>query len=415
MQIEILGSGREIGGSGILIIDKNTNIVLDYGLRVHTTPPSHPLPTQDVNAVFLSHAHIDHSGSIPMLYKKESPPLFTNDITLDSINLLIKDSIKIAKREKYELGFGKKELKKMNSNAHLLDYNEPVKINDFKCRLLDAGHIPGSAGIFIEHSSGKRIFYTGDIKLETSKLLNGCKLPGKTDILITESTYSSNDHPKREIEERNIMKQLEEGLGLNETILIPVFALGRSQEVLLILEKYAEKIAFDGMAKDASQIVMKYRHYIRDADKLEKILNTVNWVNSTEERESVINKYPIIVTTAAMVSGGPILYYLRQLKNSPETKILFVGFLVEDSPGRILLDTGFFKKAEEKYKVHCDIHKYDLSSHAGRSELFQIIETTKPSKVICIHGDECEPFADDIARKFNIDARAPKNGDVIEV
>ncbi len=417
MKIEILGAGREVGGSGISIIDNATNIILDYGLKVNRKgPSSNPLHTQDISAIFLSHSHLDHCGSIPLLYKKEDPPFFTNQITLDTINLLIKDSFKIAKREKYPMSFGKNEVKKMNRFAKLLEYEESVIVDNFVCTMYDAGHIPGSAGILLEHSSGKKLFYTGDIKLEGSRLLNGCKLPKKVDVLITECTYGAKNHPGRDNEEKKILEQIDEALAAKETVLVPVFALGRSQEVLLILEKYADKIAFDGMAKAASEIVMQYGHYLKDPERLKKILNIVKWVQSPEERDLVLKQYPIIVATAAMMSGGPMLYYLRQLKDVPNTKILFVGFLVEDTPGRILLDTGFFKKAEEKYKVHCEIHQYDLSSHAGRDELFEIIRRINPKKVICVHGDDCETFAADVAREFpNIETYAPKNGDVIEI
>ena len=198
MKIQILGAGREVGGSGVSILDKNTNILMDYGLKVQSRPPSGPIPTKEVNAIFLTHAHLDHSGYLPVLYKNESPKLFTNDITLEAVNLLLEDSLKIAKREKYFLDFGRKEIKAMNRNAILLNYNESIKVNEFECKLLDAGHIPGSTSVLLEHKLGKRIFYTGDIKIESSRLLNGAEIPEKTDVLITESTYSASDHPGRE-------------------------------------------------------------------------------------------------------------------------------------------------------------------------------------------------------------------------
>ncbi|MFH1630619.1 MAG: MBL fold metallo-hydrolase, partial [Candidatus Aenigmatarchaeota archaeon] len=411
IEIEFLGGAQEVGRSSVSITDGRTNIILDCGAKIEKTPPEYPLETFDPTAIILSHAHLDHCGAIPSLFRKGNPRFITNDISLDLVIMLLKDSMKIASFEDYELPFGKKEAKHAINSAILSNYNEKFRIDNFRCTLFDAGHIPGSCGIQLQHDKGN-IFYTGDIKLNDTRLLHGCNLPSKTDILITESTYSEIDHTDRKREEENLVKSVEEALKLGEKTIIPVFAIGRGPEVLLILEEYADQIALDGMAKLATEITLNYASYVRDPIRLKKIMKKVFWVRSQKDRVKASEKFPIVVTTAGMMSGGPVLYYLRNIRGRPEAKILFTGYLMEDSPAKILLETGFFKSIEEQYHVRCDVKQFDLSAHAGRSELFEIIKRLQPKQIIAMHGENCPKFAKDLEEKFNISTIAPKNGDV---
>lgn len=413
----MLGGGREVGRSAVLLSDSKSRIMLDYGMAVGD-PPRWPMPAPKLDAVILSHSHIDHSGAIPLLYMKNSRlPLFTNDLTLDASVMLIKDSIKIAKWEGYDLPFSQQAFHAMLRNARLVEYGQRFRIGDFTCELRDAGHIPGSASPLLQHASGLRIFYTGDIKLEATRLLSGADLPKQTDVLLIDSTYSQTEHPPRKQEEKNVIEAVEEALAAGEPVIFPVFAVGRSQEVLLILEKYADKIAIDGLARDATQMAMSYGHYLRDPGALRRILKKVTWIRTEAERAKALDRFPIIVTTAGMVGGGPILYYLRQLRGIPEAKILFVGYLTEDSPARGLIETGILRTAEEEIKLRCDIRHYDLSAHAGRSELFEIVRRMKPSLVVCAHGEPkfCDRFAEEISDDLGIRAVAPANGDTVEI
>jgi putative mRNA 3-end processing factor len=169
------------------------------------------------------------------------------------------------------------------------------------------------------------------------------------------------------------------------------------------------------MAKTVAEAVLGYPNYLKDAQKLRKVLSKVFWVRSDKDRKKAAEKFPIIVTTAGMATGGPIVYYLRELKGEAEAKVIFVGYLAEDSPARILMDTGFFRTAEEQFKVRCDIRQFDFSAHAGRTELFDMIKMLKPKKLFAVHGDSCRKFADDVGDKFGIEAFAPENGDAIAI
>ena len=305
MQLEILGNGGEIGRSAFLLNDGKKKIMLDYGVKLQPEPPQYPMLAKP-DAVVLTHAHLDHSGSLPRLYVNRRPTLVMNDVTLELTNLLVEDSIKVGKKQGYAVPFGIPELKQMNKATRFVRYGENFRIGDMRCSLHDAGHIPGSASILVEDE--KKVFYTGDIQTESSNLLHPARLPKKVDTLILESTYGDRVRRKREEEEQRFVESVEEALAREEAALIPVFAVGRAQEVLLLLENNANKIALDGMAKKASEIVAKYGAYTKDRKRLKNILRKVHWVHTRKQRMQALKKYPLIVSSAGMLGGGPAIH-----------------------------------------------------------------------------------------------------------
>jgi len=417
LRVKILGSGREVGKSAILVEDEKMQkkILMDCGVKIQPEPPTYaPIDKQD--AAIITHAHLDHSGGIPILAQKSKIPIFMTDVTLELSALLIRDSMKIANIEGYDTPFTKSDHRASIKNTKIMNFNEHFNVGDFRCSLFDAGHIPGSASVLLENqNNNKKIFYTGDIQTAESHLMNPCRLPKKVDTLIMESTYSYKEHPNRKQEEAKFIQKVDEALSRNEKVLVPVFAVGRTQEVLLILEKYTKKIALDGMGKIASEIIADYGARIRDPKRLRKILKQVKFIRTATERKDAIKKYPLIVSTAGMLSGGPAIHYLKELKKNSQSKVLFTGFLVEDTPGRKLIETKVFEDAENYFKVKCNLHRFDLSAHAGKAGLYNIIKRTRPEQVICVHGDKTPEFAKDIEEKFGIQAFAPRNGETIRV
>ncbi len=411
IKLEFLGGAREIGKSGFLLDNK---IALDYGLKLEGDAPIY-LPSLKVNAVLLSHAHLDHCGSIPALYKNGRPTIFSTSETADLSKLIIKDSYKISLKNNYKAPFGKRELRRTYDGFKNVDYYNPFKLEGFDVEYYDAGHIPGSAGILL-NKNGKKIFYTGDINLSSTYLLNGATLPKKTDILIMESTYGDREHVPRDEEEKRFVKAINDGLANDEKILLPCFAIGRSHEILLILNKYKyKKIAIDGMIKQTSEITLYYKNNIKNYNNLKKILDKVTWIRGNRERNEAMKTKDIIVTTSGMMTGGPIVYFLRELKDQ-KIRILFTGYLVEDTPGRKLLETGIFSNKEEEFKIDAPVFKFDMSAHSGRSELFEIVRKMQPKKVFIVHGDNTQKFANDLSSEFkDIEFEAPAIGDVFEI
>ena len=411
MKLKVLGSGQEVGKSALLLEDKE-KIVMDYGIKIQPSPPQYPIYAK-TDYAFISHAHLDHSGASPVLFTQNKPEVYMTDVTLELSMLLIRDSVKIARKEKFPVPFSHNDRKRMIRNTKLVNLNENFRMGDFYCKLYDAGHIPGSASILLD--KGKQIFYTADTQTHESHLLHGCNLPKSCDVLIIESTYGTREHPNRKEEENKLIDFAEETLAKESTLLLPSFAVGRSQEVLMMLEKYADVIAMDGMTKTASEIMSEYGSYLKNSKKFRDTLSRVKFIKNDKERQKAVGKYPIIISSAGMLGGGPAVSYLRKIKNDEHSKVVFCGFLVDDTPGRNLLQTQIFENLEEKFHVSSQLHQLNFSGHAGKKGLYKIIEKTNPELVVCVHGDECDIFAEQIQETLDIKAIAPGNGQEVNL
>jgi putative mRNA 3-end processing factor len=275
--------------------------------------------------------------------------------------------------------------------------------------LKDAGHIPGSAITQIE-TDGKRIVYTGDFKLEETLLHKGAEMVEDVDILLIESTYSEREHPARKKLEEELYKETIRVLENGGNALLPSFAVGRSQELVQILRHFDEnvKIYLDGMAKTASQIIMDYPSYVKDAKALTAALESVEWVNSDGQRKRALERPSIIVTTAGLVEGGPVLRYILKLNKNSE--IIFTGFQIPGTNGRRILDEHKMKFNGVEHNIQTPARYMDFSAHAGRKDLFGFVKKANPEKIFCIHGDTCIEFANELNSE-GYDAVAPKMGD----
>jgi putative mRNA 3-end processing factor len=407
VKVSFLGAMGCVGASGILLETGSEKILIDYGTKPSETPPKFPLPAGRVDCILLSHAHLDHSGAVPLLMKDNSPPVYALEVTKELTELLLLDSIKISHEEGISLPFTKQHVEQTIQNFVPLDYRKKFRIGSTEFVFLDAGHIPGSAMIYLK-TGRQKILYTGDFNNINTRLLKAYdhELP-EVDTLIIECTYSDRDHPERKSEEKELVRIVEETIAKDGVALISAFAVGRAQEVLLILHKHGidYPVYLDGMAKNATTIINKHRNFLKEPNSLDLALENVTYVKP-RMRKKLIKEPCVIVTTSGMLSGGPIVQYIKALYANESCSLLLTGWQLEGTPGRILLETGRFIGDGLDLEVRMLVKRLDLSAHAGRSGLIEFIKKVAPEKVFCIHGDHTEEFACELREK-GFDAVAP--------
>jgi len=389
MKIEILGAAGEIGRSAIKIDTGNSKLLLDYGVSLHKDEPKFPLPvsTRELNAILLTHAHLDHSGGIPLLYASSKPKLLTTKLTGEITNLLIKDLLKISS---YYIPYEFLELNSMLKSIEPITIGDKLKIKDTCIHVLNAGHIPGSTMFLIE-TEGKKILYTGDFNTIDTKMLHGAQINfSNIDAIIMEGTYATVDHEERSVVENNFINSINETIRNGGTVVIPAFSVGRSQEVLCILHCNDVKsdIFIDGMAKNASTIFLNFAEYFRDYKLLSNALKRATWVDRWSERRKICKKPGVIIAPAGMLKGGIVRFYVKKLAKDEKNSIFLVSHQIEDTPGALLIKKGEYNFGRKIGKVNAKVKYFDFSSHCGNKELLNTIRSTKPKKVILVHGEK---------------------------
>jgi putative mRNA 3-end processing factor len=418
MKLKFLGGIREVGRSAILVNSDAASVLLDYGVMVDHEPgfPIHVSP-KEIDAVALTHAHLDHCGAIPLFYVNGGIPLYGTRITFDLAKVIILDFIHLSS---YYLPFEYIDLETMLSYSVGLEFGEPAKVKDLSLELLNSGHIPGGSQIIVKNQN-KCVLYTGDINSNDTHLLKGAdQYKDKVNALIIESTYATEDHPDRESIEREFIESTLNVLERGGTVLIPAFSLGRSQEILCTLaaNHLEYPITLDGMAKEVSEILMRYPNYVKDSRLLTNALHEANWVHGWKDRRLACKKGGVVISPAGMLKGGAAMYYMNTVSKKSENAIFLVSYQIPGTPGRRLLDTKEFLVDGRMRKVKAELKRFDFSSHCGRKELMGTVKKTNiDGKVFVVHGEEesCEKFAESIKTEFGFDAVAPKAGEVFEV
>jgi putative mRNA 3-end processing factor len=414
LEIKFLGGAGEVGRSAMLL-KGSSNLLLDYGAMIDDKT-TYPLPAGRVDACVLSHAHLDHCGAIPTLYKTDFPVTYGTSPTKELAELLIDDSLKIAKKNHEAQRFSKRQVREMSSRFATYGFGPEFDVGDYAVTLHDAGHICGSSEIMVrDRRSDRKLVYTGDFKLEPQILQGGAELL-KSDILMIESTYADREHPDREELKKRFISEVRETLDSGGTALVPVFAVGRAQEMIALLYKSGliSQSYIDGMAKKATEIELRHPEFVKHRELLDGAARGITWLGTELNRSGAVVAPGVIVTTAGMLNGGPVLNYLSKLR--PNSKIFITGYQVEGTNGRSLLEGKPLTIDGEKVVVKTPVAYYDFSAHAGKSELYRYVKESGPETVICVHGEAAatQEFAENL-RLEGFDAHAPKVGEELKL
>ncbi|MEM0088734.1 MAG: MBL fold metallo-hydrolase [Archaeoglobaceae archaeon] len=403
--IKFLGGCGEVGRSAVAV----DSIALDYGIKP-SSPPEFPLDFSP-KAVLISHAHLDHVGFAPSLMDYD-PKVYLTPPSIEIGRILLYDSLNVMN----PAPFSKREIRQFESNCIEVEYNEKLEVDGYSVEFLNAGHVPGSAMISLENDV--HILYSGDLKLEETRLLEGAErnIP-EVDILIVESTYFGVEHPERKELERKFVESVLETIDNKGHAIIPAFAVGRTQEVLMILESYGITPYVDGMGKDVFKILERHPDYVKDPKALRRAFKNAIWVE-WKKREDVLKEPSAIVTTAGMLNGGPALFYISKLYNDPKSKLLITGYQVEGTNGDLALKHGMINLGNKIVKLKMSVEQYDFSAHSGDSQLKEFVRlaVNKGAEIVfTMHGEKCAEFANWIRENLNVEAYAPKNGDIFVI
>ena len=436
MKLRFLGGAGEVGRSAVLV---NDQLLLDYGMKT-ANPPQFPVGLSrggaglDPEAVVVSHGHLDHAGAVPALLSGDRrPPVHWTPPTRELALTLARDTLKLHGGT-YDCPFTEAELKRVTQVSEPHGYREPFEAAGHEITFFDAGHIPGSAHVLVDDGD-TRLLYTGDFHTENQRggraasgRANGREAPvsgqrlvaGTTarpdaDVVLTESTYSDVDHESREEVEERFAESVKTTLWEGGTVVVPAFAIGRTQEMLMVCEAYDIPCYVDGMGKGVTEMLRRHPEFVRDADALRRAKSHARFVTGRDgQRERIAEENAAIVTTSGMLSGGPAMTYIPAIRASPTNKVTMTGYQVEGTPGRELLETGSAEIDGRVMPVAAQVESYDFSAHADRGGLLGFLEEYRGAEVLVNHGDRCGDFAAEL-RGDGHDATAPEFGESVTV
>ena len=396
MKFIFRGGAREVGRSCIELQTKGDRYLLDCGVKFTEDGFAYPqglFDVPDLDGVFLSHAHLDHSGGLPFFEHKDlRGPIFCTSQTTILAKALLKDSFEVARIKHLHPAFTRIDLKEVKKDIHVVQFDKPFDHRKVRATFFNAGHIPGSSSILLE-AEGKRILYTGDMNVAKTMLMKEVSPSyGPVDILITESTYGYRSLPDRDVIGKHFLDRIAEVVKNGGSVLIPVFAIGRAQEILQILSKRKFKVPIylDGMARKVTgKILMNPSKYVKNKEKLAHMYyDVIKWPHNQEERNDIAEKQGIFVTTSGMLQGGPVMHYLKHFWHDPRSAIFLTGYQCKRTNGRNLLDHGYVYLKGWRTEVKCQVEKYDFSGHSDREQLEAYIKKVNPREALIIqHGD----------------------------
>ncbi len=404
-----LGGFGEVGRQSVMVENNGSRFLLDYGINVQTSQP--PLdPPLPLHAVLLSHAHLDHCGSIPALYARGyTGSVYATAVTIELTKLLLADSHKVQQLKGQQPLYTLGDMETMWHMAREVPYGKRMALENADAFFFDAGHIPGSAMTLLE-TGGKRMLYTGDIKFSGTELSGGAFSDySDIDVLITESTYSHMNHPERKQLKKELREHVQDIVSNSGSVIIPVFSVGRAQDMLLMLYDLNIPVYMDGLGVHATRIVLSHPSFLSRPKELKKAFSAAHKVKNGRQRMRVLDRPGIVITSAGMLQGGPVKFYIRSIMKREECSLVINGYQMEGAPGRVLLDTGRYVDEEMDAKPSFGVKFMDFSVHCGRDSLLKFIRKVSPGKVLLTHGEHTADFSEEL-KGMGFEALAPANG-----
>jgi Cft2 family RNA processing exonuclease len=416
LHVTPLGAARSIGASCFRVEIGPYEVILDAGTR---PKGSQPLPEFDLiknpNLILITHAHQDHIGALPVFHRRfGATPMICSFGTKEIAEVMLTDCLKVQElNEDFESLFDESDL-----YATLFHLQTQKVLEDFyplpglKVRFIPAGHIVGAVCIYLEYGD-RSLLYTGDYNTTSSRTTDGLQLSDlpQAEMLITESTYGSDVHPSRRSQEGELLQAIAEIVQAGGNVLIPAFALGRAQEIILAIRTSALfhslkiPVYVDGLVRPVTNVFQDNLNLLPkavtnfaktgrkdpffDASATPPII----CIDNPRERPLAMAKPSVIIASSGMMSGGASVYYGKILLERENAAVFISGYTDEESPGRLLqgLEPGTEIELDgTKLTVRCQIRKFNLSAHADRVGLTQVIHRVAPKHLILVHGS---PYA----------------------
>ncbi|WP_123622664.1 MBL fold metallo-hydrolase [Halorubrum sp. CSM-61] len=412
MEVEFLGGAREVGRSAVLVDDA---LLLDYGLLT-ADPPQYPLRDPEPDAVVVSHGHLDHVGAVPALLKGDRrPAIHWTPPTAELARTLARDTLKLHGNSPL-CPFSEEHVARLGEVEGRHAYREPFVVEAggtaYEVTLFDAGHIPGSAHVLIDDGD-TRLLYTGDFHTDDQRLVAGTTDRPDADAVICESTYADVTHEDRRAVEDRWAERVKTAIWEGGTVVAPAFAIGRTQELMLVADANDLTPYVDGMGVEVTRLVRRHPEFLRDPEALRRAAGAARFVTGRDgQRERIADDNELIVTTSGMLAGGPVHSYLPEIRGNPTNTVTLTGYQVEGTPGRELQDHGRLAINGRVRPVSARVESFDFSAHADRGGLESFLDSYRGSRVLVNHGDRCAAFAADL-REDGFEASAPELGERI--
>jgi putative mRNA 3-end processing factor len=409
MDIEFLGGADEVGRSAILVDD---SLLLDYGMAAEN-PPRYPVGDVDPDAVVVSHGHLDHAGAVPALLSGGRPEIHWTPPTRELARTLARDTLKLHGNTP-RCPFAEPDLRRLGEVSRTHGYRDPFEAAGYEVTLYDAGHIPGSAHVLVDDGE-TRLLYTADFHTDDQRLVAGTTARPEADVVLTESTYADVSHTDRRDLEERFVDSVRTTLWEGGTVVVPAFAIGRTQELMLVCAAHDIDCYVDGMGTRVTGTLRGYPDFLRDAEAMRRAKSNARFVTGRDgQRRRIADQSTVIITTSGMLSGGPAMTYVPAIHDRPVNKIALTGYQVAGTPGRELVDTGSAEIDGRVLPVSAQVEQYDFSAHADREGLLSFLDAYRDTPVLVNHGDDTAGFAADLeARGFT--ASAPELGERVTV